>query len=344
MKIVVACMQHDYGVEARGPSYEYQNVYLPLADVAGEPPILFDFMATGRAVGRARMNQRLLELVANERPEVTLLCPFEDELDPRVLEKLRDHSRTGCYFFDDPWRQAFVRRWVRHLDFFTTPDYTMFLRYRAEGLAGAIFTPFGYNERIYRKLDLERCYDVSFVGGYSPLRRWIVDRLAAEGIRVQLFGRGWGAERWLGHEEMVEVFNRSRINLNLSNAACYDLEFLLHSLRSWRALRSIASLRKTREQVKGRHYEINGCGGFQLSHYVPGLNIAFELEREIVAYDDVRTMPELIRLYLKDEALREEIARRGHQRSLREHTAQGYLRRMLEQARGATLPSRTGPR
>lgn len=334
MKVVVACMQHDYGVRERGPSFEYQNVFLPLADAAGEPPILFDFMESERKLGRARMNRRLVELVASERPEVTLLCPFEEQLEPSTLARLRDLTRAGCYFFDDPWRQDFARRWIRQVDFFTTPDHVMYLRYRAEGLGGAIFCPFGYNERIYRKLDLEKRYDLSFVGNYSPLRRWIVDRLAREGLRVEVFGRGWGADRWLGHEEMVEVFNRTRVNLNLSNAACYDLEFLLHSLRSFRALRAIASLRKTREQVKGRTYEINGCGGFQLGHYVPGLNVAYELERELVAYDDVRTIPELCRLYLADERLREEIASRGHERSLREHTAQRHLGRMLEAAMG----------
>ncbi len=340
MKIVVACMQHDYGDPSRGPSFEYQNVFLPLADVAGAPPLHFDFLAEARRRGRGAMNQRLLELVASERPDLTLLCPFEEELDPTALGRLRDHTRAGCYFFDDPWRQGFVRRWILQVDFFTTPDHVMYRRYLAEGLRGAIFTPFGYNERLYRKLDLEKRYDLSFVGNYSPLRRWVVDRLAREGLRVEVFGRGWGAGRWLEHEQMVEVFNRTRVNLNLSNAVCYDLDFLLHSLRSWRAIRAVAALRKTREQVKGRHYEINGCGGFQLSYYVPGLNLAYELERELVAFDDVRTIPELVRLYLADEALREEIARRGHERSLREHSAQRHLGRMVDAALGRTEVTR----
>lgn len=336
MKVVVAAMEHDYGVRERGHSFEYYNVYLPLAEVAGaDQTLLYDFVGEHRARGGRAMNARLVELVAGERPDVVVVCPFQDELEPAALRQLRDHSRTVCYLFDDPWRQDYVRRLVPHFDFFTTSDYYMFRRYQTEGLTNVVWTPFGYNPRVYRKLDVPLRHDVSFVGGYSPLRAWIVRLLEREGIRVRVFGRGWNnAHSWIGQEEMVEMFNSSRINLNLSNAQCWDLAFLLHSARSLRALSSLASLAKHREQVKGRHYEINGCGGFQLSHFVPGLNLAFDIDREIAVFDEVRTMPELIRLFLHDEETRAAIARSGHERSLRDHAAQGYLARMLQRVVG----------
>jgi spore maturation protein CgeB len=59
--------------------------------------------------------------------------------------------------------------------------------------------------------------------------------------------------------------------------------------------------------------------------------MVYEIDREIAVFDDVRNLPELITLYLRDEELRQSIARRGYERSLREHTAQGYLRRLLQQ-------------
>ena len=333
MKIFVAIMKYDYGVIERGFSFEYYNVFLPLCEVYGnENVILFDYFSEVKQNGKSRMNNRLKEIISSEKPEVSVFCIiWEDQFDEEVVSSLRNITKTVIYFFDDPWRQKFVRHWIKYFDFFSTPDYYMLKQYELEGLKNVIYSPFGFNSSIYKKIDVEKKYDVSFVGGYSPLRKWIIRHIEKEGIEVNIFGRDWGKRgKWITQEEMVEVFNSSKINLNLSNAVYTDPKFLLWSMHSYQNLRDLVLLRKTREQVKGRHYEINGCGGFQLSYFIPGLNMVYEIDKEIAVYESIERIPQLVKFFLEADELRNSIAESGYKRSMQEHSAQSYMKRLVE--------------
>src|SRR5258707_10103829 len=76
----VASLYND-GSKERGLSYEYYNLFKPLEQVAGVVDT-FDFMQTARDLGKARMNQSLIEIVKRDRPAVLMVVPFRDEFDP----------------------------------------------------------------------------------------------------------------------------------------------------------------------------------------------------------------------------------------------------------------------
>ena len=333
MKLFTAIMKYDYGEETRGYSFEYFNVYLPLCDVYGKENILlFDYFGEFKKNGKNAMNNKLLETIAAEKPDISIFCIlWENQFDENVVSSLRNYTRTVIYFFDDPWRQRFVRHWIKYFDFFTTPDYYMLKQYELEEIKNVIYSPFGYNSSIYKKLNLDKIYDVSFVGGYSPLRKWVIRLLEKEGIKVNVFGRGWGKKgKWISQEEMIDVFNRSKINLNLSNAIYNDARFLIWSLHSLENVKQVLLLKKHKEQVKGRHYEINACGGFQLSYYIPGLNMVYEIDKEIAVYESIENIAPIVKFFLEAEGLRNTIAENGYKRSVKEHSAQAYLTRTVD--------------
>lgn len=332
MKILTVMMKYDYGVEQRGYSYEYYNIHLPLCDVAGENNVIsFDFFTEYNRCGKATMNNKLKELIISEKPDVSIFCLFEDEFDESVLDEIRSLTKTVAYFFDDPWRKDFVQHWIKHFDYFTTSDYYSLLSYHSEGIENVIYCPFGYNENIYKKLNIEKIYDVSFVGGYSGYREWIIQLLKKNGINVNIFGRGWGNKgRWISQEEMVMIFNQSKINLNLSNSLSQDYRFLFYALSSPKTIKNILRLKKNKEMIKGRHYEINACGGFQLSYFVPGLNLVYEIDKEIAVYEDPAQLPQMIKLFLYNDSAMNAIAENGYKRSINEHSAQNYIRRLLD--------------
>lgn len=332
MKILTVMMKYDYGVEQRGYSYEYYNVHLPLCNVAGENNVIsFDFFAEFNRNGKAAMSKKLKEFIKTEKPDVSIFCLFEDEFDESVLDEIRSFTKTVAYFFDDPWRQDFVKRWIKHFDYFTTSDYYSLMSYHSEGIKNVIHCPFGYNENIYKKLNVEKIYDVSFVGGYSGYREWIIHLLKKNGINVNVFGRGWGNKGgWISQEQMVMIFNQSKINLNLSNDLSRDYRFLVYSLRSLKAVKKTLRLKKNKEMIKGRHFEINACGGFQLSYFVPGLNLVYEIDKEIAVYEDPAQLPRMIKLFLKNDDYIKSIAENGYKRSLAEHSAQNYIKRIVD--------------
>lgn len=330
-KVFIALMKYDYGVESRGFSYEYYNIYLPLCNVLGnENVILFDFYSEFKSNGKSVMNKKLQETIKSEKPDIALFVLFEQEFDEQMVSSLRDITKTIVYFIDDPWRIDFAKKWRQHFTFSTTPDYYTFKKYESEGIKNVIYTPFGFNEKIYEKRELPLKYDVSFVGGYNPSRQWTIKQLEKEGIRVNVFGRGWSKENsWVSQDESINIFNQSKINLNLSNAVNNDLGFLLWCVTSPKTYKPLLLLRKTKEQIKGRHYEINGCGGFQLSYFVPGLNLVYEIDKEIAVFENIEKLADEIKFFLKSDDLRNQIALSGYKRSIKDHKASEYLKNLI---------------
>lgn len=315
MKILLVCMLHAYGDPTREYSYEYYNFYQSLKQMGYEVE-LFDYMGELRTLGKAGMNQSLLARVQAFQPTVAIFSLYTDQFEPEVILALRDHTKTFCFFHDDTWRVDYSRFWAKHFDYFSTPDLQGELKYRETSLPNAIYFPFGCNEQIFRPLAIPKQYDVSFVGGWHPYRQWIIQRIQQAGIRVAVFGYGWPAGE-VDQTRMVRIFNQSRINLNLSNSASWDLRYLVSSPR---ALINRLRSKKNIEQMKARIFEVNGCGVFQLSYYVEGLANCYEIDREMSVYADVDDLIEKIQFYLAHETLSASIAEAAYQRTMRDHT------------------------
>ncbi len=315
MKILLVIMKYDYGDPARGLSYEYYNFYESLRSM-GHEVTLFDYMTELKATSKAEMNRKLFDLVKQTRPALTMFSLYTDQFKPDVVLQLRDFTKTLCFFHDDTWRVEYSLFWARHFDYFTTPDNYGERRYAAQRLPNAIHFPFGCNEKLHFKMEVPKKYDVSFVGGWHPYRQWLVERLRKAGYSVHAFGHRWPGGI-IEHEEMVRVFNESRINLNLSNSASWDVRYLMSSLKG--IVNRVRS-KKTIEQLKARHFEINGCGAFQLSYYVEGLETYYEIGKEIGIYVDPDDLLAKVGQYLGDADLRESIALAGYRRTITAHT------------------------
>lgn len=315
MKILLVCMQYNYGDPSRGHSFEYFNFFLSL-QALGHEVELFDFMSELKALGKDGMNRKLVKTAADTRPDFAMFSLYTDQFEPEAVDQLRKHTRTLCFFHDDTWRVEFTRFWARHFDFFTTPDVYGVKKYAALGFSNAIEFPFGCNEALYRKIDVEKKYDVSFVGAWHPYREWLIKRLRREGIKVHTVGYRWSGGL-VEHEEMVSIFNQSRVNLNLSNSAAWDARYLMSSPR---ALLNRIRSPKTVEQLKARHFEINGCGAFQLSYYVEGLERHYAIGNEIGIYLDPDDLLNKVRYYLANDVQREAVAAAGYQRTQEVHT------------------------
>lgn len=323
-RVLLVSMRDDYGVPERGLSYEYYNLYLPLLRVFPGAR-LFDFMARLRAVGKEAMNQELRELVERERPDVTIVAYYTDELQPETVTALRRWTVTVAYFFDDIWRRDYASFWARRVDFVATPDTGGVARYAAQGIRTAIHAPFAFNEDVYRREEVPKEHEVSFVGGWHPYREWLLRRLERAGVVPVVRGAGWSSGR-ISTEEMARLINVTKVNLNIDNGAEWDPRYLLSSTL---ALKTTLRTKKTRKQVKGRHFEIAGCAGFQLSYDVAELHAYFDVGKEIVVYRGADDLVVKVRRYLAHDDEREAIAEAAWRRARAQHTASARLRALV---------------
>lgn len=315
MKLMMVALYYDYGQGRRGLSYEYNNPYLCLKELFDDVRF-FDYYSLFLAKGKAHMNAALLETIKSERPDLAIFPLYQDEFDPEAIEELKTHTTTLAYFFDDAWREAFAEAWAPRFCYFTTPRTSSLRRHLEKGHRNVIYPPFGLNHFICERKDLPKIYDVSFVGGSHPYRTWLVKQMKKANISVAVWGQAWPGGR-MSQAEMVNVINQTKINLNMSNSVHWDIRYLFSS---YNAIRNTLSSKKTKEQIKGRNFEICGCGGFQLTHYAEDLERHFRVGDELAIYQDVDGLIEKIRYYLRHDDEREAIAEAGHRRAQAEHT------------------------
>ena len=167
------------------------------------------------------MNELLLETVHAENPELMFVFLFEYELDPKIISKISGLHKvvTVNWFADDHWRfNNFSRYWAPHFNWVVTTDFEVVPKYHSIGILNVDLSQWACNHFLYKKLGLEASYDVSFMGQAYGNRKPIIQTIETAGFKVETRGRGWPAGR-VTQDEMIDIFNRSRINLNLANAS-----------------------------------------------------------------------------------------------------------------------------
>jgi spore maturation protein CgeB len=316
VNILYVAMRHEYGDPTRGPSFEETNFRSSLEGM-GHALTAFDFMDGATRDGVAQMRAELISVAAEVRPDLAFFFLFTDQLDTATIEAVGRAGRcpTVNWFADDHWRfEDFTRHFAPAFDLAVTTDADSVEKYQTLANTRVHLSQWACNRYAYGKVTDELKHDVTFVGQPHGDRRQVVAKLGRLGIDVECWGFGWPSGP-IEHGEMVDVFASSRINLNLSNSS--PAPGLKAGLRRLLHLRSPAP---RPPQIKGRNFEVPGCGGFLLTERVPHLEDYFDLGREVAVFEQSDDLPEQVRHWLDRDEDRKAIADAGHKRVLAEHT------------------------
>jgi spore maturation protein CgeB len=322
MKILYVAMAHEYGRPELGPSFEEMNFRSALEGM-GHDVQAFDFAARGAAVGEEAMRRELVTLAGDVRPDLAFFFLHEDELDPATIRAVgaSGGAPTMNWFADDHWRfDRFTSRYAPAFDWSVTTDHDALPKYLALGYERVILSQWGVNRYAYSQTASELEHGVTFVGLPHGDRREVVARLEASGIHVECWGEGWPNGR-IDHTEMVRVFSSSAVNLNLSNSSRppRSLRFRLGALARGRWGDARQAKPRPR-QIKGRNFEVPGCGGFILTEAVPHLEEYFVPGEEIGVFTDTDDLVAQTRYWLDHPDERIAVAEAGYRRALAEHT------------------------
>jgi hypothetical protein len=161
-----------------------------------------------------------------------------------------------------------------------------------------LYMPEGCDPVRFTPMPLEKDIEVSFVGGAYGFRRDLIRFLRRWRVPVRVFGPGWGEGSRVSAEEVVQVFNRSKINLGHGGVGYSE----------------------TLTNVKGRDFDAPCTGGgMYLTTFSSDLVQHYDVGGEIACYHGREELIDLIHYYLQRPALREEMARRARERCVREH-------------------------
>jgi len=325
-------------------SSQYYLEYKPLKKLAekyGHSVKAFWFDEMIQEYGRSGARDKFWEAVSNEKPDVCMVYAVEHNLGKDLLEKLRDQNFTTMVYScgDDAWRWNSVsRHFVKYFSWVITYDPGSVEKYKNIGFENIIYARSGVNLDEFKKTDAKKDIDVSFVGLWSKPRARIIEYLKSAGIDVYVRGAGWPGGP-VSHEELVDIINRTKINLSLIPPSFYvgwrsifrlffrrsyqgegGLSVKLDIMNFFDNLRTL--LGKKARQVKVRQFEVPACGGFQITQDADDLSERYVFGEEIVTYEDNEDLVKKIKYYLNHPEEREEIAKRGYERTLRDHNAE----------------------
>ena len=315
LRILYLGMQWDYGVRERGTSYEHDNFYPSLKEWDRAAEVLhFDFVEMSKQHGVAKMSDMLFGQVQQFRPDAIFSVFFNDQTDPRkmIFERIRSTTPTKTinWFCDSHFRfEDFDSQWAPYIDFCVTTSSQAFGKYQKCGFGDKVIKSQWFASPPYRKFpEVKKDVGVSFVGQPHGDRRAVLAAMQAAGINVQVYGSGWPQR--LSFDEMILMFNRTKVNLNLNNAA--DARF---------------------KQIKGRNFEVPACGGFILTGAPENLGEYYEVGKEVATFDNVKELVEKTRYYIAHDEERERIALAGYERTMREHTSKCRLDDIFSKAK-----------
>lgn len=339
MKVLYVGMQKENYDSKNRDSFEYINFFLtlkamPEVEVIEHP---FDRIIE---IGKKKWNEELLEISKKEKPNLLFIFMYTDEIDPATLIKIKNTAavKSLAWFADDYWRfWNYSKRWPPYFSYVITTYSKAVDWYKKAGFENVLLSQWACNETEYQPVVVAKDIDVSFVGQYKSGRAKVIDALRRAGIDIQCFGYGWPGGK-ISHEEMLKIFGRSKICLNLTDRkSISDLSVIARLFLKKSANRLIldfhfwnnlqAYLHFPIIHTHARPFELAGCRAFSISGRSEDIGKYYEENKEMVFYNDVADLTSKIKYYLAHDVEREEIARAGYERTIREHT---YQVRFLE--------------
>lgn len=319
----------------------------PIRDVLESRGHSLDLFYMDEAILDYRLEEarkKVWEYIEATKPDLCIPVGFSEyDYGKEFLKKISTQKFTQFAYLgeDDAWSWARQgRHLAKYFNWIITYDGRAVAKYKSIGCKNIVHHQPGVDLGMFKKLEgRSKDIDVSFVGVWNNPRQKLIDYLRAAGINIYVRGLGWPDGVVKDQDDLNDIINRSKIVLSLNTPAFYV---------GWRPLVSLIFRRagigetgsrikfdgwnfwgnlrlwldKRNAQVKSRHFEPSACGTFQLTEDADDLREYFKLGEEIVVYKDNEDLVEKIKYYLAHDKEREEIARRGYERTIREHSTQ----------------------
>lgn len=299
---------------------------------------------------RPQISQKLLEQIQaahTQKPIDIFFSYFYDAcVLPETIEKIKAMGIITINWYCNAAHQLYlVSQIAPHYDYCLVPEKFRLDDYKKLG-ANSIYFQEAANPNIYKPYATPKEFDVTFVGQAYGERPDYIKYLLDNKIDVRVWGSGWQyfakqensfwgkikstAKFILGRApgitlpqsiiggvlsdaELIKTYSRSKINLSFSTCG---------------------NTHKSKErimQIRLRDFEVPMSGGFYMTEYFQELEDFFELDKEIVCYNDKDDLVKKIKYYLAHDNKREAIAQAGRERCLKDHTWHKRFTTLFEQ-------------
>ena len=287
--------------------WAYQGGYLVYKDLF-EKVILFDPRKNRLECGSEGMKQRFFSLLKDKKPDYLFLLLDATEFGLDILQRIKETSpKTKIAFIlgdDDIHFFTRSRYYALFIDYCLIAQTQYLSLYKRDGLTNAIPFLWGVNTNHLRYLNLDKKYDVSFVGAPIPTSRVNLIRfLIKNKIKVNIWGRGWkdypDLNRICGgsidYEKMNKIINQTKIYLGFTKNSFG----IPHST--------------------GKFFEGSACKTFCLIEHFSEYFKYFNKNSEMVSFNNKQELLKKVKYYLIHEKERERIAKNAYKKTIKNH-------------------------
>jgi hypothetical protein len=231
-------------------------------------------------------------------------------LHPQFLSNLKTFNVYMC--FDDPESSGDLSQPVaKYFDACFVGNIASLEQYYSWGCKNVFFRPHGlYNNQVFKpnikvkditnNRDIEVSLFCERKSGYRELR---LSYLEKNLDNLYARGKGWPLG-WVSDQEMLEIYSRTKIGLNIHNST---------------------------GPINIRTFALPANGIMQICDNKFFLGEIFTLNKEVVGFNQIEEVPELVKYYLKHDSLREKIALAGWKRTMKDYNEKTVWNNQMKQ-------------
>ncbi|MCK4257689.1 MAG: glycosyltransferase [Halanaerobiales bacterium] len=271
--------------------------------------------------------QSLMEKTKKFKPSIIVV--FGHDAHP-ITETLKTFGvPIGLWVVNDPYSLSNYEQKVKYYNFIITQESSCLLFYRKKRDTPSIHCPLAVNINNYYPMETSYEYDICFVGNAWPGRVGFFNSLipSLHGKKIIIIGNGWYK---LKHYQEIKSHFRLEIMEPLEVTRYYNRSKIVLNVH-----RDNNDVNRNPENIpaytpNNRTFDIGACKAFQLITHRRDLKKYYDLNKEIVSYNNLKDLIQKINYYLTNEQLRNEIAEQAYKRTLLDHTYYVRLRGLIK--------------
>ena len=284
-----------------------------------------------------------------------------NKINPLVIEDIKIKGVPTANFSCNNTHQFYLtKNLAPHYDYNLHSEKAAGEKFRNIG-ANSIWFQMAANPQYYHPINIEKTFDVTFVGQNYARRSYYIWYLLQNGVNIDCFGPKWlvnkplplirgfvqEVRRNINAVKTLLSFSLEKRNQYSANIALYDFnkylrkKYINHfhypltddemiklysqskiSLGFLEVFDNHDAHKITKQHLHLREFEAPMCGALYFTNYCEELTEFYEPDKEIITYRNEYELLDKVNFYLSHPIESEKVRHAGHKRALECHTYQ----------------------